>query len=78
MKLELPASFLTAFKGALSDFTFPCFRIPKSLCATNMKVRLGSHIRKTSKGEIGTPQGDALLPLLFAIYLNEKLKENAT
>ena len=51
-------------------------RICQSLLAnTNLKVKLGEAISDPFETTIGTPQGDGLSPILFAVYLESALRE---
>ena len=52
------------------------FRLCQSLLAdTNLKVKLGEAMSDPFQSTIGTPQGDGLSPILFAIYLESALRE---
>ena len=51
-------------------------RLCQSLLAnTNLTVKLGAALSTSFETTIGTPQGDGLSPILFAIYLESALKE---
>ena len=51
-------------------------RLIQSLLAdTNLKVKLGQFLSSAFQTTIGTPQGDGLSPILFAIYLECALRE---
>ena len=51
-------------------------RMCQSLLAdTNLKVKLGEAVSKPFETTIGTPQGDGLSPILFAIYLESALRQ---
>ena len=51
-------------------------RMCQSLLAdTNLKVKLGEAVSDPFETTIGTPQGDGLSPILFAIYLECALRE---
>ena len=51
-------------------------RLCQSLLAdTNLKVKLGESLSEAFLTTIGTPQGDGLSPILFAIYLESALRE---
>ena len=51
-------------------------RICHSLLAqTTIQVRLGKVLSSSFQSTIGTPQGDGLSPILFAIYLEKALQE---
>ena len=45
------------------------------LADTNLKVKLGEAMSDPFQSTIGTPQGDGLSPILFAIYLESALRE---
>jgi hypothetical protein len=45
------------------------------LADTNLKEKLGQAFSNPFTTTIGTPQGDALYPILFAIYLECALRE---
>ena len=45
------------------------------LADTNLKVKLGEAVSDPFETTIGTPQGDGLSPILFAIYLECALRE---
>ena len=45
------------------------------LADTNLKVKLGEAVSKPFETTIGTPQGDGLSPILFAIYLESALRQ---
>ena len=54
-------------------------RMCQSLLAdTNLKVKLGQALSDPFTTTIGTPQGDGLSPILFAIYLENALREVRT
>ena len=46
------------------------------LSETTLRVKVGSNISETFKTTIGTPQGDALSPILFLIYLEHILRRH--
>jgi len=46
------------------------------LSETTLRVKVGSNISETFKTSIGTPQGDALSPILFLIYLEHILRRH--
>ena len=45
------------------------------LSDTKFRVRVAGTLGQTNKANLGTPQGDALSPVLFIIYLDAALKE---
>ena len=45
------------------------------LADTNLKVKLGDVLSEPFQTTIGTPQGDGLSPILFAIYLEKALRD---
>ena len=54
-------------------------RICQSLLAdTNLKARFGDSLSPAFLTTIGTPQGDGLSPILFAIYLERALRDVRT
>ena len=46
------------------------------LSETTLRVKVGKNISETFKTTIGTPQGDALSPVLFLIYLEHILRRH--
>ena len=48
------------------------------LSETTLRVKVGSNLGEVFKTFIGTPQGDALSPILFLIYLEDVLRRHRT
>ena len=46
------------------------------LSTTNLRVKVNQEIGETFRTFIGTPQGDALSPILFIVYLEEIMREH--
>ena len=52
------------------------YRICQSLLAeTNLRAKFGETMSAPFQSTIGTPQGDGLSPILFAIYLEHALRD---
>jgi hypothetical protein len=70
-----PAKLMSILRNEVrleEDYLLMCQSL---LADTNLKVKLGQALSDPFTTTIGTPQGDGLSPILFAIYLESALRE---
>ncbi|XP_065180226.1 uncharacterized protein LOC135810663 [Sycon ciliatum] len=67
------AKLLTVMEPIVGEDNIRLIRV--LLCNTTLRIRLGTDMSSLFNTNVGTPQGDALSPVLFVVYLESALRD---